>query len=70
MIGAEVLGVDLARLDDTEFDRIEAALLDRQVLFFRDQELDLDQHKALGERFGPLHIHPSARRGHRAIPRC
>ena len=60
VIGAEVHGVDLARLDDPTFARIEAALLDRQVLFFLDQELDIDQHKALGERFGPLHIHPSA----------
>lgn len=31
VIGAEVLGVDLARLDDAQFARIEAALLDRQV---------------------------------------
>ena len=60
VIGAEVHDIDLARLDGGKFDEVQAALLDHQVLFFRDQELDLDQHKALGERFGPLHVHPSA----------
>ena len=60
IIGAEVHGLDLATLDDGNFAEVEAALLDHQVLFFRDQDLDIDQHKALGLRFGPLHIHPSA----------
>ena len=30
-----------------------------QVLFFRDQKLTLDQHKAFGRLFGELHIHPN-----------
>ena len=60
VIGAEVHGVKLARLDDAGFAEVEAALLAHQVLFFRDQELDIDEHKALGARFGPLHVHPSA----------
>ena len=36
------------------------ALMEHQVLFFRDQELDLDQHKAFGRRFGQLAIHPAS----------
>ena len=60
VIGAEVHGVELARLDDATFAEVETALLAHQVLFFRDQELDIDEHKALGARFGPLHVHPSA----------
>ena len=60
VIGAEIHGLDLATLNEAKFAEVEAALLDHQVLFFRDQDLDIDQHKALGRRFGPLHIHPSA----------
>ena len=60
VIGAEVHGLELAHLTDAEFAEVEAALLAHQVLFFRDQSLTVEQHKALGLRFGPLHIHPSA----------
>jgi len=30
------------------------------VIFFRDQDLTLEQHKAFGRLFGQLHVHPSA----------
>ncbi len=61
MIGAEIAGVSFAEpLGDNLFRSIEEALLQHQVLFFRDQEMTLDQHKDLGRRFGELHIHPSA----------
>jgi len=61
VIGAEVSGVDLAApLDDATFAEIHAALLRHQVIFFREQEIDLDQQKAFGRRFGTLHVHPAA----------
>ena len=60
-IGAEVAGVDLTQpLDDVTIAALRAAWLRHLVLFFRDQELTFEQHKALGRRFGPLHIHPAA----------
>ena len=60
-IGADVEGVDLAQpLSDATFDMLHDALMDHQVLFFRDQEMSLEQHKDLGRRFGDLHIHPAA----------
>jgi taurine dioxygenase len=59
-IGAEVHGVDLAKLDDATFGAIRDALLCHQVIFFRDQELTREQHLAFGRRFGQLHIHPAA----------
>ena len=59
-IGAEIEGVDLTRpLDDATLGEIRAALLEHCVIFFRDQELDHDSHKAFGRRFGELHIHPA-----------
>jgi len=57
-LGAEVCGADLADLDDATFAEIHAAWLEHQVLFFRDQDLTPDQHKAFGRRFGPLQVHP------------
>jgi len=57
--GAEVFGVDLSKpLDDATFAEIRQAFLDHQVIFFRDQDITEDQHKAFGRRFGTLNIHP------------
>ncbi|MBI1362168.1 MAG: taurine dioxygenase [Alphaproteobacteria bacterium] len=59
MIGAEIEGVDLSKpLGNAEFDDIHAAFLKHHVIFFRDQTLTPDQHKAFGRRFGTLNIHP------------
>lgn len=58
-LGAEIQGVDLSRhLDNETFDDIHQAFLDHQVIFFRNQNLTPEQHKAFGRRFGPLNIHP------------
>jgi taurine dioxygenase len=59
-IGAEIHGVDLAKLDDATFDEIHRAFLRYQVIFFRDQELTREQHLSFGRLFGKLHIHPAA----------
>ena len=60
-IGAEVSGVDLARLAVAEVDALKQAFFDHLVLFFRDQDLSTDEHLAFGRHFGELHIHPAAR---------
>ena len=39
VLGAEISGVDLARLSDAEFEEIHRAWLEHQVVFFRDQKL-------------------------------
>lgn len=60
-IGAEIAGVDLSQpLDDRQFQEIHGALMDHLVIFFRDQKLSPEQHKAFGRRFGKLHVHPAA----------
>ena len=61
-IGAEIFGVDLSQpLSERQFDDIHAALMQHLVIFFRDQHLTIEQHKAFGRRFGPLDIHPTSR---------
>lgn len=58
--GAEIFGVDVAReLDDGTVGEIRDALNEHCVVFFRDQEIDVAQHKAFARRFGPIFIHPN-----------
>jgi taurine dioxygenase len=58
-IGAEILGVDLEHLSDGQFEAVRDALARHQVIFFRDQDISIEAHKAFGARFGTLDIHPN-----------
>jgi taurine dioxygenase len=58
-LGAEVRGIDLARADASDAERIRALLLEHCVLLFPGQSLSVDQHVALGRHFGPLEAHPN-----------
>ena len=66
IIGAEISGVDIAKLvsDDArsnrQMDEVHRALAENLVIFFRDQHISPDQHLAFGRKFGELHIHPAA----------
>jgi taurine dioxygenase len=61
LIGAEIDGVDLSQpLDDRTVKEIQEAFTENQVIFFRDQHLSVDQHKAFGRLFGELVVHPAA----------
>jgi len=58
-LGAEISGVDLSKaLSDETVAAIRGALVEHQVIFFRDQALTPAQQTAFGARFGPLNIHP------------
>ncbi|MDB5807164.1 MAG: Taurine dioxygenase [Betaproteobacteria bacterium] len=58
-IGAEITGIDLAQpLSDQQFHEIHHAFTQHLVIFFREQKITTEQHKAFGRRFGELHIHP------------
>ena len=60
-VGAFVEGADLRQpLADAQIAQIHQALLDHHVLFFRDQDIDHEQHLRFGRYFGDLHIHPAA----------
>ena len=62
-IGAEISGIDLTRpLDDSTLDVIYKALLDHQVIFFRDQAISPQAHiefaRSFGELDAPHHVYP------------
>lgn len=57
-IGAEIFGVDLnAPLGNKVRTELHDALMEHQVIFFRDQKLTHESHKALGHTFGKLALH-------------
>jgi taurine dioxygenase len=59
-LGAEISNIDLtAALSNQQVDELHTALAEHQVLFFRDQRINLEQQKTLGRHFGELHIHPN-----------
>ena len=69
-IGAEIHGVDLCNgLPDSEFEIVQKAFLEHQVVFFREQELSPDQHVAVVV-LDRVQFPSSARRhrGDRSIP--
>jgi taurine dioxygenase len=56
-IGAELLGLDLARpLDAATFAAVNAAFERHSVVVFRDQRLTPEQQIAFSRRFGPLQV--------------
>ena len=60
-IGGEVSGIDLRQpINDEQVAGLRAALLDRKVLFFRDQEITTEQHLDFARNFGELEVHPFA----------
>jgi taurine dioxygenase len=57
-LGAEVEGIDLARVNDDEWSELHTALLDNLVIFFRDQKLTPEEQLAFARRWGAIHLHP------------
>lgn len=58
-LGAQIDGIDISQpLSPPDRDTIEQALLEHQVLFFRDQPIDPQQQARFAAYFGDLHIHP------------
>ena len=53
-LGAEVIGADLRRLEEGDFEQIQRAWREHLLLVFRDQKLDYPEYIAFGQRFGEL----------------
>ncbi|MEE4193388.1 MAG: taurine dioxygenase [Halieaceae bacterium] len=59
-LGAEVAGIDLREpVAEPTYRALRAALVEHQVLFFRDQPIEAAHQQALAELFGPLQTHPA-----------
>ena len=57
-IGAEIGNIDLTKpLSNREVEELHQAFAEHQVIFFRNQPIDHEAHKALACHFGELHIH-------------
>lgn len=56
-IGTEILGIDLRQLSNSQKDELALLVAERGVVFFRDQELNIDEQLDLARHFGPLHKH-------------
>jgi taurine dioxygenase len=57
-IGAEIGNIDLREvLSNRQFEEVHNAFLENQVIFFRDQHINFDQHLAFARHFGEPHIH-------------
>jgi taurine dioxygenase len=60
-LGAVVEGVALRAFDDAAFAEVSRALLEHQVLFFRNQHLSESEQLAFASRFGSPMAHPVGR---------
>ena len=59
-LGANILGVDVNRLDDNQWKEIKRLFLQHRVLAFPGQTLTQEQHLAFGAHWGQLVRHPYA----------
>ena len=66
-VGAEVLGVDLSRLDDQTFVAVAQAFDEHHGLLFRGQTLSPDDLVAFSRRFGDLDHAPVMEKGKTAV---
>ncbi len=53
-LGAEIVAMEITRIDASGFEALYRLWLERKVIFLRDQSLDLDQLLAFSRRFGEL----------------
>jgi taurine dioxygenase len=62
-LGAEITGVDLRRSISAEMrDAIETALVENELIIFRDQDISSENLIDFGSQFGELTVHPFAPR--------
>ena len=68
LFGAEIEGIDLARLSNAEVDAIKAAWYRHDVIFFRNQRLTDDDLLAFSRHFGTLDPPPNQGAGRKSPP--
>jgi len=59
-LGAEIHGIDLSReLTADIVTEIRSLLIEHEVIFFRDQQVEPQHQRALAQIFGPAQTHPA-----------
>lgn len=58
VIGTEVHGIDIANIDAPTAAWLNDLLVERKVLFFRNQDISTEEHIRFGRHFGELEVHP------------
>ncbi|ODV79247.1 taurine catabolism dioxygenase [Suhomyces tanzawaensis NRRL Y-17324] len=61
-IGTEIVGLQLADLNDKQKDELALLVAERVVVFFRDQDLSPLKQLELGDYWGQVEVHPQAAR--------
>lgn len=61
-IGTEIVGLQLADLDDKQKDELALLIAERVVVFFKDQDLSPQKQLELGKYWGQVEIHPQVPR--------
>ena len=54
--GAEISGIDVKRLSNSEWDAVRSAFAEHGVIFFRDQNLTPDQHLDFARKWAPIDV--------------
>jgi taurine dioxygenase len=68
-IGAEIGGIDLTMpLSNRQVAELHKAFAENLVIFFRNQKISHESHKALARYFGELHIHVGPSTESRPLP--
>lgn len=57
-IGTEIVGLQLADLNNTQRDELALLIAERVVVFFKDQDLSPQKQLELGEYYGKVEVHP------------
>ena len=53
---AEITGIDVKRLSNSEWDAVRSAFAEHGVVFFRDQDLTPDQHLDFARKWAPIDV--------------
>jgi len=56
--GTEIIGLQLADLNEQQLDELALLIAERVVVFFRDQDLAPQKQLAIGKYFGEVEVHP------------
>ncbi|CAK9439150.1 uncharacterized protein LODBEIA_P33740 [Lodderomyces beijingensis] len=61
-VGTEIIGLQLADLNDKQKDELALLIAERVVVFFKDQDLSPQKQLELGQYWGQVEVHPQAAR--------